>query len=363
MSHPADDPAQDIDDRDQPRARGSNSAHSALLRRLAILERLARGPASRNELLEYVRDRLGNAAYGSSGMLAVRRDMEKLELELECTFEQLKQRRWRLVGLGKLGLLTLDNDELRTFAQLQQIFAVRGDGTFSEHSLPLNSRVTSLLQRFLLNAGHDTRVKLHQITPTLKVVGPRARQQRPDLADTIRALEQKCGRTQITFQYRSLHTIQQEPVRHDVSPAALFFRDGQLYLEAFMLRNSLNSAHANKWTEYRLDRIVPASIRSLQTPVPAVWPPRPRHEVIYRLDVRIAGRDDFTVPLDGETELERHTDGSATVTVRTTTDLWMVRQHLLRYGQYCHVLAPPQLVHDMRETTRAMAALYPDTHD
>jgi predicted DNA-binding transcriptional regulator YafY len=341
-------------------ARGSNSAHSALLRRLTILERLTRGPATRRELLEYVRARLGEGSYGNSGVLAVRRDMDVLQNELECSFEPIDQRRWRLVGLGKLGLLTLDDDELLTVAQLQQIFAVRNDGAFSDHSLPLNSRVTALLQRFLLNAGHATRLKLAQTIPTLKVVGPRTRRQRPELAETIRALELKCGRTQVAFRYRSLHTREQEPVRHEVYPYTILFREGQLYLEAFMLRNSLNSSLSNRWTEYRLDRIVPGSIQSLQRPLPAVRPPRPQHEVVYHLDARIAGRDDFSVPFDGAVEVARQPDGSAVVTVRTTVDLWLVSQFLLRYGQFCRVLAPERLVADLRATTRAMAALYPD---
>jgi predicted DNA-binding transcriptional regulator YafY len=48
-----------------------------------------------------------------------------------------------------------------------------------------------------------------------------------------------------------------------------------------------------------------------------------------------------------EQEVERHSDGSATITARIT-DLFEARQVVLKYGENCVVYEPPELVEQMQ---------------
>jgi predicted DNA-binding transcriptional regulator YafY len=76
----------------------------------------------------------------------------------------------------------------------------------------------------------------------------------------------------------------------------------------------------------------------------------------YRLLPVVARRRDVAAYFP-ETQMTYHDDGSATVTARVT-NLWQTRQILLRYGDACTVLEPPELVDLFRATSRGLAQIY-----
>jgi len=57
------------------------------------------------------------------------------------------------------------------------------------------------------------------------------------------------------------------------------------------------------------------------------------------------------------TQITYDEDGGATITA-TVTNLWRTRQILLRYGDACQVLDPPELITLFREAVTGLGRLY-----
>jgi hypothetical protein len=87
---------------------------------------------------------------------------------------------------------------------------------------------------------------------------------------------------------------------------------------------------------------------------------QPRSFVLrYWLHPAVARRRDVAAYFPS-TQLAYHDDGSATV-MATVTNLWQTRQILLRYGDACQVLDPPELIALFRATARGLSALYDES--
>lgn len=99
--------------------------------------------------------------------------------------------------------------------------------------------------------------------------------------------------------------------------------------------------------------------------LPAVLPPEriptPRYHIRYTLAPQIARRRDVASYFP-DTRIAYHADGSATVTA-VVTNLWQTRQILLRYGDGCVVLEPPELIELFAQTARGLNAIYGARHE
>jgi hypothetical protein len=329
-----------------------------MLRRLTIVSLLCTQPLTRQQLINAVRRQLGDAAYGTDSAQALRRDLHAITADFACELREDADGRLRLTDLGLLAVTTLSNADLHTFAGLQRLFPPPAAPTDADPShLLFDQRVGRLLEQLLRHLPPAARSTVDGSRPSLRIAGLSARSYRPELAQLINRLERECRRHRISFDYRSLHVDAQKHVRHTVDPYEILFREDRFYLNAFMLENSLDRRFQRQWTEYRVDRIVP-TITVHQIAVPLDRPPRPTQTVVYRLDPSVARRADFTILISGPAQIEQHTDGSATVTVETTDDLWQVCRQMLRYGRHCRVLAPAALVSDIREHLAALAEAY-----
>jgi len=160
-------------------------------------------------------------------------------------------------------------------------------------------------------------------------------------------------RRELRFLYWSTFDID-APRQHRVAPYGIFFRpEGHTYLDATLLEvKPVGGETIHAAIDYRLDRIVPGSVRVLPTMLP---PERivPRfYPLRYHLLPVVARRRDVAAYFPN-TQIEYHDDGSATVTA-TVTNLWQARQVLLRYGDACTVLSPPELIEMFRRTAQGL---------
>jgi hypothetical protein len=161
----------------------------------------------------------------------------------------------------------------------------------------------------------------------------------------------------LSFSYWSTFDTE-APRRHRVAPYGLFFRpEGHAYLDATLLEvTPAKSETIHAAIDYRLDRIVVGTVAVLPTMLPPRRP-RPRaYTLRYRLLPVVARRRDVAAYFP-DTHITYHDDGSATVTA-TVTNLWQTRQILLRYGDACEVLEPPELIALFRATVAGLTALY-----
>lgn len=163
------------------------------------------------------------------------------------------------------------------------------------------------------------------------------------VAQIERAIEQG---QQLELTYRSSREGIER--RHTVEPRPLTYKDGHVYLPVYNVVMS-------KEFELRLDNIVPGSTRILpQRALPRRPPPR-TYILCYRLSPAIA-RHHVSDHFPGQ-QVERHDDGSATVTVEIT-DLFAARRLLLAYGENCVILSPPELVEELRRIVEALHIIY-----
>ncbi len=155
--------------------------------------------------------------------------------------------------------------------------------------------------------------------------------------ETLRQIEMAIQRNQqLEFTYCSLSKGQER--RHVIEPQPLIFKDGHVYLRGLHVE-------INKELTFRLDYIVPGSATMLHNRNSNNRPFAPTYQLRYWLGPAIA-RHSVSEHFPGQ-EVERHPDGSATVTARIT-DLFEARRIVLGYGFNCVVYGPPELVEQMR---------------
>lgn len=149
------------------------------------------------------------------------------------------------------------------------------------------------------------------------------------------------------------------PRCHIVEPYDLALRDGNLYLDAFTLSASKKGdppKQIDKWTPYRIDKILPANINILPNKFSANTRSRRLISFSYRVSPRIHGSNmvyHFECMEVGEPEA----DGWVTITAKTN-NLFDVHRKLLSIGQQCQALHPPELIEHMKNSISEMSALY-----
>lgn len=317
----------------------------ATQRRLDLVRRLLRGPASAEALIADLRESLGDDIYPADARAALRHDLVALRETFGCEFVFRASEGYFLTRLGTLTLLDLDGEELEALALL---FAAIDEG-----ALPRTQPLVRLRERLCALLSERNRAQLPAIAPSPRLAVPARTTGAVDAL--IARLRPALGRAEITFQYRSPYTPADELEQHRVAPYELFQRDGHTYLEAYCLDSSLAKLRG-RYIAYRLDRIVARSLRRLPRQLPPVRYARRVYRLRYELTPAVAGRRDIALWFPGSTCA--YTDDGGAVVEACITDLWYARNVLLRYREHCRVLEPPELVAMLRESARGIARLY-----
>ncbi len=317
---------------------------------MLLVRLLLREPKSRDDLIEAVRVELGDDGYPDAAASAFKHDLDALKAEFGCRVGYQRTTRWyALEDLGDLALLDLPEVCMEALASLERSFPAGA-------TMPEQVGVRALLERVLLLLPESRREqhRRHRRAVTLDLPGSAPGKIDPQVLKTIR---RACDRGQeLAFDY--LGATATVPRHHRVAPYSIFFRpEGHGYLDATLLEATPRGGdEIHPAISYRLDRIVPGSAKVLPQMLPKERPRPPVYTLRYTLTSAIALRRDVASYFD-DTEISYHEDGSATVTA-SITNLWEARQILLRYGEGCTVLEPPQLVDRFRETAHGLAANY-----
>lgn len=332
-----------------PRRTGGDKRSSwvTFQRRLFLVRRLMRGPADAATLIADARAALDAEVYPPDARAALRHDLTALRHEFGCDIRLDKRQGYVLKHLGRLALLDLPDPEMEALAFLM--------ATFADSPLPNSAHIHALLDRIgaLLPDGQRHRLQLHRPHPRLEHPRPT----RTPADAVLKTLKRVVGRQKVTFAYTSPLVSSNHPVWHCVSPYDLVYRDGHTYLDAYC-HTCEREDLAGHYHPYRVDRIVPESVRVLPDCLPPIPLPRPTYELCYVLDSSVASQRDITLWFP-DSQVTFTADGSALVRARVT-NLWQTRQVLLRYGAGCRVLDPPELIAMMRESITLMAQHYAD---
>lgn len=334
------------------RSRGDKrSSWATFRRRLILVRRLLRGPATVAELIRAAEVEQGAEAYPPAADLAVKHDLQSLRDEFGCVISyQRAQRVYVLEELGDLALLDLPDDGLEALAFL--------DATFPDDA-PIggNDRVRLLIGRMfaLLPAARRDAIGRHFVLPRVTWAASYTENVNPR---TLEIVQQAISlRRQLTFDYCSNYDTDNRSRHYQVAPYLMYLRDGHTYLDSTVLQPPPDRDRLKfRAIQFRLDRMVPGKIRMAPESIPNERPPQPVYEVVYVLAPAVARNRDVAHWFP-ETTVAYQDDGSALVKGRVT-NLWQARQILMRYIEHCQVLAPPELVDLMRQTVSQMATLY-----
>ncbi len=319
---------------------GSRSTYLKLRRALVMFSVLRSGPGSEKELIAAVQEQVGADAYRAAPHHSFRGDLALLRGELCCQIGYHRgEGLYVLEGVNNPYLtLSLSEEGLEALALLRGAFQI---------GVPHADKVQSLLDYIEDNLPEDQRRAL-RVDPLLSLslapAGDWARH-RDKLAIVERAMAKK---QQLEFEY--LSPQYERPRRHVVEPVgdSLRYREGHLYFEGYPVGEY-------EALTFRVDRIVPGSAQVL----PTRFAPRKRRKRIYTLRYRLSpkvARHDVSERFPGQT-VERHEDGSATITAQIDDLFWATRT-LLKYGANCQVLEPPELVREMGRVVGEMAGMY-----
>ncbi len=326
------------------RGRGrKRSSALTVQRRLWLVSRFIRGPATPTELIADARRAFSESIYPSNALVALRHDFHALRNEFLCTIERQSDGRYALTDVGRLTLLNLPDEELEALAFLISFFS-EGSWPAAFHVRSLFERIIALLpseQRLTLQQRQVWQIELPQSSTTID-------------QKLLTRLRRNLRRHAIQFRYRSNYSDELES--HRVAPVRLFVRDGHTYLEAYCY-SAPHQSIIGQYIPYRVDRIVPESLHVERRVLPPELPPRRTWTLRYRLSPQVARNRDISLWFPQST-VTYHPDGSAEICAQTS-DLWQAEQILLRYREHCQVLEPVELIEQIRKTIARMQELYP----
>jgi predicted DNA-binding transcriptional regulator YafY len=237
--------------------------------------------------------------------------------------------------------LHLDDEQLGAFSVLLDAFN-EPKMLHSEQINHLLSHLTRLLppgqQKKVASQRRAFRLNLRQTTDYRNA----------DRA-TLEIIERAIKRgQQLEFNYSPSRDGQVR--QHVIEPRPLEYENGHVYLKGYSLRWEQEYA-------FRLDKIVAGSARMLPDTIARARPTPARLTLQYWLSPVIV-RQGVSQHFDGQI-IETHSDGSATVTAHIPkTELFNARQQMLKYGNNCRVLSPPELVSQIREVISELYKYY-----
>jgi predicted DNA-binding transcriptional regulator YafY len=335
---------------------GHRESEWLVIRRcLAIIRRVQRGPATRDDLLQAVRLQERAEAYGGVEGEALHRrlenDLRRIRDNLRVDLYFDRQAGGYTIRRTWLPLLDLPDDDLATIAWLEE--------TFGPES-PQHDEVHALLGRLRLYLGLKRLADLERCRTALAVDLSQRDEDRipPDVWDGLtRALT---SRRRVEFLYRSPQQADDVPRRHLVDPAERYFDPvrGHYYLRGWCHYSDGPGGRQEHgdYIYYRLGRI--SHVQVLPDKLPPTLPPPRRYPVIYELSPQVARLGVTRHPGIEIESVERRADGGALVRGTADNLFWAI-QSLMHYRDNCRILGGPEMVREMRKTVQAMASLYP----
>lgn len=333
--------------------RSRDSEWFVMRRCLALLGRLLRGPASRQELIQVVRDATGADTYApnqeTKRISAFEQDINRRLREQFDAVVRYNRRTgmYELDGLEQLPGFDIPDEALSALAFLEDTFA---PGT------PHHEQIKALYNHLHACLPEQRRQTLARLRVASKVD-----LRRLDAGSISPIAEKKVEqavlkRRLLQFYYRSPLYEDGVPRRHTVEPYELTFdpRRGHQYLYAFC--REVDGHAAGLYIYYRLDRILPERIELLETKLAPTAPRAKRYQLIYRLSPQVARLGEVTQHFE-EMQVTEEADGAALVHAETDNLFFAVRT-LLHYGQHCQVLGGPEAQREMREIVQGMVKLY-----
>lgn len=325
-------------------------------RRLILVRRLLRGPATVAELIAAANSEQ-HEVYPPAAVLAVKHDIHALRDEFGCAIRyQRRQNVYTLDHPGELALLDLPDEALDALGRLDAAFA-------DDSPVGSNEQIRLLIGRIvaLLPSKRRELIMLRYALPKLEW-GGRYREVIDER--TLKCIERALSLQRlVSFDYRSNYDSDSKPRRYRVAPYWTYVLDGHSYLETTVIEPPADMAKLQgRAIPFRLDRIVVGSARMLHEERPQERPPQPVFRLVYELAPQVARNRDLSHWFPN-TQVTYRDDGSALIDA-DATNLWHARQTLMRYIEHCRVHEPPELVEMMRQTIQKLAAAYavaPDT--
>lgn len=350
--------------RSKKQATDPSTGKSVRVMLLAILLQIAgQTRLTREEIVEQI------PHYGPSPQKALYRDLKTLSGELveklpdpgyehldEWSAEQQRQGRLAITydrDAGTFGLvqsafkLDINEDEARAFVALRESFT---PGT------PYADAVQCLLQRWEWLFSERSRRLVNQkrrrlARPVLLPLSPAAdyAQHTEVILQLDAALE---AGAYISFAYTPLQrNWDDEPILHrHVEPYELEYRDGHWYFTAYVFE-------MNKFIDYRVDRIHPASVQREHDHFYPGGRSRLGVKIRYWVAPEMARHGTLSMRLWDQT-VTLLDGGQGAIVEGYARSVWWAMRLLLGYGEQVKALEPEELVQVMRKTAQGMGRLY-----
>jgi predicted DNA-binding transcriptional regulator YafY len=324
-----------------------NETHTerAFRRRFALLVHLHISPRSRDELLRlldqehlFLYDRATDAEnIARQQRYQFRHDLAALR-SLKCKIDYDRHQKtysWHNSPFG----LSLDLAQLTTFATLLD--------TFTDTTILHANEIQNLLTFFLSRLPIEQQIQLGKHMKAFRI----DLQETTDYSNadpkTIKTVELaiRQGR-RLQFSYCSPRDGKERC--HVIEPYPLIFERGHVYLKGW-------SVDYEKELPFRLDYILPGTATVLPTSIAPHRSTARSYTLRYRLSAVIA-RNSVSEHF-ADQHIERHEDGSATITAQIT-DLFTALRTLISYREHCIVLEPAELVAQMRDCAEKLYEIY-----
>ncbi len=323
---------------------------------LAMLRRLQRGPATKEELIQAVFDALDAEVYGNATGRPLDKRFERDKRKIREIFvAEIRYRRstgtYKLVDAWE-PLMDLPDVSLRAMAFLQETFTPDAPGY---------ELVQNFLATLISYLSPERRGDLDRQRTALEVTWGRRDEDEidPAVERGLRKalLERRC----VAFDYASPYYDEDTTHRHVVDPWLRYFDStrGHFYLRAYcrQVTDASGETHLRHgYRHYRLGRI--HNLRVLPEKLPPFPPTARTYPLIYCLAPVIARRGDVTRhPEITILDTEPQDDGSILVHAETENVWWAIRS-LLHYGASCEVLGGPEARFEMEKVVQGMSKLY-----
>lgn len=312
--------------------RGSRRSDEVLARAAAIYTRLLQGEATRAELIAAVRAELGAEAYGAAPEDSLRHDLDWLE-RLGFKVVTAPGHRYNLTQVNPRFPVPLTREQVEALAAARRAFEQ------TLYHKPMEG-LAERLRPFLAPAMRP----LLEREPMLRVEIPLLDNAPP--SEEVLQKFRKAAHEQRRFSFVYRSPAGGKARRHTIEPEALEEREGHIYFEGY-------SPDYSQVLQFRLERVEAKSVEIL----PTRFPTRRRRAtpIRYRLSPTVA-RFGATRRFPNHTETTLP-DGWVVVNAETR-DLFWASKVLLKYGENCVALEPPELVKEMRRVVTQMAQNY-----
>jgi hypothetical protein len=259
------------------------SSWLVLHRGLAIVCRLLRGPATRDELLAAVRESVDPGAYSDVSSAAERalkhdRAVLKKQLGVQIRFDR-RLGAYELDDMGNLPWLDLGEEDLAAMAVVYNAFEQAG---------PEAARVRAFLDRIesLLPPERLETIRQRRRVLTFDL---RELDEAPISPRVMKIVQQAVGkRRRLGFRYRAAGQGDRPPRYHEVEPYGIVFKRGHYYLECFDLYSRVEVHERETHEEQRDLRLQGIVDDEMLRVLPEKLPPGRRREKRYPVRYRLA---------------------------------------------------------------------------